>query len=160
MDATTQKFHLLIMALESRVLKALQSNMLLARKKILEAQMQASILGSQLAIEQLENELPDEQEIVHAHYAPIPPIHIPHTSDKEKNLTTASTIARMAIIEAFRQTAIAVYAANQIDGWIWEVEGDNPCPFCLSMDGSIHPLSEEFKSHNNCKCGTQPYFSK
>lgn len=157
MNATTQKFHLLIMALESRVLKALQKNMLLAKKKILEAQLQAAILGSQLAIEQLNAELPDEQEIARGHYAPLPPVQLHLQADRDKALTAASTIARTAIIVAFRQAAIAVYSANQVDGWIWEVEGDNPCPFCLSMDGSIHPLTEEFESHNNCKCGTRPY---
>jgi hypothetical protein len=159
MDATTQKYHLLIMALESRVLKALQSNILIAKKKILEAQLQAAILGSQLAIEQLENELPDEQDISRAHYAPLPPVHLHTVADKDKNLSIASTVARTTIIEAFRQAAIAVYSANQVDGWIWEVEGDNPCPFCESMDGTIHPLTEEFESHPNCRCSTMPSIS-
>jgi hypothetical protein len=53
MDATSQKYHLLIMAIEASVLKALRLN--ISHKKIQESQLQAAILGSQLGIAQLEN---------------------------------------------------------------------------------------------------------
>lgn len=150
----------MIMALEARVLKALASNITLAKKKILEAQLHAAILGSEMAVAQLEAELPDNQEISRAHYTPPTPVHIP-PSDKEKTLSIASTIARASIMEAFRRAAIATYTANlNADGWIWVTHiGPNTCDFCISMDGTSHPLTEAFESHNNCHCTTSPYIA-
>ena len=170
MDATTKRYHLMLMALEARVLKALdqlhKQAMIagthaivfskIAQKKIAGWQLQANALGSQLGIAQLKNELTDDESIAHG-YAPVKPIQLTE-KEPDKALSIASTIARTAIIEAFRQSAIAVYAANDVDGWIWVAEA-SACPFCANMNGTIHPISEEFKSHPNCKCSTIPYLA-
>jgi hypothetical protein len=122
-------------------------------QEIKNAQVQASLLGGQSAVEQLNAALPDEDHATG------------YVTPKPVTLTTAISVAmlavvtRTALIETFRQTSISTYAANDADGWIWETEGPHPCPFCLSMEGTIHPLTEEFESHPNCYCDTIPYFA-
>jgi hypothetical protein len=155
MDAETQKFHLLLAALEASTILALEklhhAHPIVAQKRIHIAQLQASSLGSQLGHAQLEDALQDNPT---AHgYASIQPIKI----DAGITIGMLGVVARTAIIEAYRTSAIAVYSANHVDGWIWEVEGDDPCDWCLSMDGTIHPISEEFESHPSCRCSTLPY---
>lgn len=176
MDQTTKRHHLLIAALIIALLRKLARVrrqavsvahfQAVARKEIARAQLQAADLGNQLAISQLENKLPDEQEIARGSHTPLQPVRLQAPVKRADNtplldiaLTGANVVANTAMMEAFRSSAIAVYSANNADGWIWVVEGENPCKFCESMEGTIHPLSEEFESHPNCKCTSEPYFS-
>lgn len=161
MDTTTRKYHLLLLALESSTILELgkmfknHAKPALAQKRIHNAQIRASSLGSQLAISQLEDKLPDDQ-LPPAHgYAAIQPVTI------EAGITLAmlSVVARTALVTTYRASAIAIYSANHADGWIWEVEGPDSCQFCQEKDGTVHPLSEEFESHPSCWCGPEPKIS-
>lgn len=158
MDATTKRYHLLLLALESKTNRSLEqafknhARPSLLQKHIHNAQIRASSLGSQLAIAQLEDKLPDEQLPVPHGYAPIKPVVI----DAGITLLMLGVVARTALVTTYRLSTITIYIAADIDGWIWQTEGPNPCQFCQSMDGTIHPLSEEFESHPNCYCGTEP----
>lgn len=159
MDATTQKYHLLLMALETATIKSLTSlfnqhaHPAVAQKKIHQFQVQAASLGSQLARAQLEDKLPDDQ-LPPAHgYAAIQPVTI------EAGITLAmlGVVARTSLVNAYRTSAIAVYDANDIGEWIWTAH-PGACPACMAMDGTEHPISEEFESHPNCSCGPEPKY--
>jgi|SRR5579872_5143545 len=156
MNATSKRYHLLLTTLEASTIRVVTrlhkrgAPAMYIKRIIHGGQLQASSLGSQLGHAQLEDVLQDNPP-THG-YAAIQPVKI----DAGITIGMLTVVARTALIEAYRSAAIAVYAANQVDGWIWEVEGDNPCNFCLSMDGTIHPLSEEFESHPNCRCSTTP----
>ncbi len=158
MDATTQRYHLMLLALETGTIKTLeklfnqQSYPHLAQKKIHTAQVQASIIGSQLGHAQLEDMTTDEHLPTIQGYTHIAPVAIAAGI----TLGMLTVTARTAIIDAYRKSAISVYAANDATGWIWDVEGDDPCDWCLSMNGTVHPLTEKFESHNNCRCGAVP----
>lgn len=177
MDATTFKYHLLLIALEEATIQALkrlhaqavQSRArvsqfhLAARTKITNGQLQAISLGNQLAIAQLSDKLPDDQMLVQGGHVTLQPIHfnpIEHVPTLTLALSGAIFVARNALINTYRKSAISTYAANRADGWIWTIEGEDPCQFCLSMESTIHPLSEEFESHPNCKCSPDPWFAE
>jgi hypothetical protein len=63
--------------------------------------------------------------------------------------------------DAFREELLAGYQANSdvVQAWTWTTaEDERVCPFCESMDGSIHDLSESMESHPRCRCEIEPYF--
>lgn len=69
----------------------------------------------------------------------------------------ALTVARTEMLGAYRQAAIETYRASSdvVDGWVWLAAAD-ACPFCASMNGTFHPLSEGLVSHPNCRCCPSP----
>lgn len=160
MDHISNRYHLLLTTLEASTILALEklfhqhAHPNVAQKRIHTAQLQASSLGSQLGHAQLEDVLQDNPPIYG--YAPVQPVKI------EAGITIGmlGVVARTALVTTYRQAAIAVYAANQIDGWIWEVEGPDACSWCLGKDGTVHPLSKKFESHDSCRCTTKPQLHK
>jgi hypothetical protein len=63
--------------------------------------------------------------------------------------------------DAFRDTLNTWYQANSdvVEAWQWATaEDERVCPFCESMDGSIHALGESMESHPRCRCEMEPYF--
>jgi SPP1 gp7 family putative phage head morphogenesis protein len=75
------------------------------------------------------------------------------------NLGKYMTIARTETVGAYRDAGIETYRANQdvVEGWEWVTAGDElVCPFCAGMNGSIHPVDEDFDSHPNCRCSAVP----
>lgn len=179
MDATTYRHHLMLLTLEASIIQAIkrlhahaersrasvaqfQAD---ARQKIASGQLQAMSLGGQLATAQLTDKLPDNQAIARGGHVTLQPIHLkiehkPDTPALTLALSGAIFVARNALIDTYRKSAIATYAANSADGWIWTIEGESPCQFCLSMESTIHPLSEEFESHPNCLCSPEPWFAE
>lgn len=150
MDQVTLKYHQLLLVLDQNTITTLErmhashAKPHAAEQRIHSAQIQASSLGSQLGYAQLDT----PQRPV---YTPIKPIIIAASI----TLGMLTVVARTAIIDAYRESTIAVYAANNVNGWIWVVDS-GPCDFCLSMNGTIHLLTEKFESHNNCRCTTKP----
>lgn len=64
-------------------------------------------------------------------------------------------IARTESLRAYRTAAIDSYAYNsQVVGWWRWVAAKDPrtCPACLALDGTEHPLTEQFGSHPGCRC--------
>ena len=136
-----------------------------AKLKISRGQLQAWNQGNQLAIDQLSDKLPDDQSPVQGGHVTLQPVHLkiehkPDVPALELALSGAIFVARAVLVKAYRQSAISTYAANSADGWVWTIEGEDPCKFCLSMESTIHPLSEEFESHPNCKCEPEPWFAE
>lgn len=77
----------------------------------------------------------------------------------ETSYERALTITRTESLRAYRESTIATYQQNAdvLDGWEWLAEPDESvCAMCLAMDGSIHPLEEEFASHPACRCTSIP----
>lgn len=71
----------------------------------------------------------------------------------------ALTIARTEMLRAYRDAAMETYRANDdvVGGWIWSAAlSARTCPACLAMNGTKHPLSEQFGSHPNCRCAPIP----
>lgn len=70
----------------------------------------------------------------------------------------AQTIARTEMLHAYRSASIARYAENPLlSEWVWVAALDGrTCPTCWAMHGTIHPLSEPFGSHPNCRCAPMP----
>ncbi len=70
----------------------------------------------------------------------------------------ALTISRTEMIGAYRHAAIDTFRASSdvVDGWIWTA-APGACPFCASMDGTFHELSEYLDSHPNCRCCPRPH---
>lgn len=70
------------------------------------------------------------------------------------------TIARTEGISAYRDANMVSYQANSdlLDGWIWaSTQSENSCLACLSLDGTLFPISETFfPSHPNCRCSPRP----
>lgn len=71
----------------------------------------------------------------------------------------AVLIARTESLRAYRTAAIDSYAYNsQVVGW-WRwvaVKDPRTCPACLALDGTEHPLTEQFGSHPGCRCVAVP----
>jgi SPP1 gp7 family putative phage head morphogenesis protein len=71
----------------------------------------------------------------------------------------AMIIARTEMMRLYRETTLAVYAANKsvTAGWRWLSALDRrTCPVCWSMHGSLHRLSEQMESHPACRCTMVP----
>jgi hypothetical protein len=88
----------------------------------------------------------------------------------ERNMTLAraSTIARTEILRANRLASLQTMRTATIStpngtmkattGWKWSCApgGRGVCGVCLSMAGSVHPTTEDFESHPNCRCAPVP----
>lgn len=78
------------------------------------------------------------------------------------NMSRANTIARTEIVGSHRRANLRTYQANAnvLEGWVWVAAVDNvmppPCPVCIGMHGTVHPLDEPFGSHPNCRCVPSP----
>lgn len=72
-------------------------------------------------------------------------------------LNRALVIARTESINAYRSAALDTYRANSdvVEKWIWSAAA-GACPFCQSMDGTEHDLSEDMSSHPQCRCAALP----
>ena len=71
----------------------------------------------------------------------------------------AILIARTESIRAYRQSSIEGYRYNRhiCSGWRWVCSKSwRTCPACLALDGSVHPLEEDFGSHPACRCTPVP----
>lgn len=70
----------------------------------------------------------------------------------------ATLIARTEMLTAYRDASIKRYAENPLlSEWVWVAALDGrTCPVCWAMHGSIHPLSEPFGSHAQCRCAPMP----
>src|SRR5579885_1387173 len=68
-------------------------------------------------------------------------------------LSRALTIARTESIKAYRDSSLNIDRANAdvVRGWTW-LAAPGACPFCESMNGTHHDLSESLDSHPNCRC--------
>lgn len=88
----------------------------------------------------------------------------------ERNLVLAraQTIARTEILRANRYASLSTMRTTTIStpsgptqavkGWKWSVApgGANVCGVCLSLAGTVHPVTEDFESHPNCRCAPVP----
>lgn len=75
------------------------------------------------------------------------------------NRAKALTIARTETLRAHRTAAIENYRENTdvLEGWMWMANLDaRTCVVCWAMHGTIHPLSEDFGTHPNCRCSPLP----
>lgn len=43
-------------------------------------------------------------------------------------------------------------------GWMWTTDGedDRTCVVCIALDGTIHPIDEDFNDHANGRCLPEP----
>ncbi len=75
------------------------------------------------------------------------------------NLSKALTISRTEVMRAQRETAQAIYQANDdvVKGWRWSSAcDDTTCEACFAMHGTEHPMSEKMDTHPNCRCVAEP----
>ena len=69
------------------------------------------------------------------------------------------TFVRTVMMNNARESSMETYRANDdvVTGWIWNAAEDRrTCSVCFAMHGSLHPLSEPFSSHVNCRCTPDP----
>lgn len=74
-------------------------------------------------------------------------------------LSHALTLARTTTMTAYREASLEIYRANAdvAQAWCWTCDpGPHTCILCLMMDGTVHPLDEEFASHPRCRCSPRP----
>lgn len=75
------------------------------------------------------------------------------------NRAKALTIARTEVLRAHRAAALENYRENMdvVEGWMWMAQLDaRTCVVCWAMHGTVHPLSEDFGTHPNCRCSPLP----
>jgi SPP1 gp7 family putative phage head morphogenesis protein len=75
------------------------------------------------------------------------------------SLTRAMTIARTETMRVYRSSSIRTYRENAelLAGWRWQSSlSARVCGMCIAMHGTIHPVTEEFASHCNCRCVCLP----
>lgn len=75
------------------------------------------------------------------------------------NLAKLVTIARTETLRAYRESSLQMYQAHAsiLQGWRWLSSLQlRTCPVCWAMHGTIHPLTERFASHPNCRCAMVP----
>lgn len=75
------------------------------------------------------------------------------------NMEQALTIARTAIINAYREANRRTFEANAdvLMGWVWVAKLDKrTCSFCWAQHGTLHELSETMATHARCRCTPVP----
>lgn len=75
--------------------------------------------------------------------------------------TTAShalTVTRTETLRAYREARIdSMRQSRVVEAWTWVCSfGPRTCPACWAMHGTVHPISEPFGSHPNCRCSPVP----
>jgi SPP1 gp7 family putative phage head morphogenesis protein len=76
-----------------------------------------------------------------------------------RGLTDALRFVRTANLWAYREANRATMAANGdvVTGWQWVAAlDDRVCGACLSLHGSVYPISEPLAGHHNCRCTAAP----
>ena len=78
------------------------------------------------------------------------------------NLVRSLTVARTETTRAYRTAQQQMYrqpeVSSVVQGWIWICDlSPRTCAACLAMNGTIHPLDEDFGSHPNCRCSPSPH---
>lgn len=71
----------------------------------------------------------------------------------------ALTIARTEALRSYRTASLETYRKNSdvVGQWRWTAAlQKRTCAACLAMDGTLHPLTQEFGSHPNCRCTPVP----
>jgi hypothetical protein len=71
----------------------------------------------------------------------------------------ALTLSRTEMMRPYRSAALETYNENSdvVDSWIWTADlSAKSCAMCIAMNGTEHPLSEEFEGHPNDKCVPMP----
>lgn len=70
----------------------------------------------------------------------------------------AIVMARTEQLRVYRHTSLENYrTSGLVTGWMWKAApGPRTCAACLAMDGSVHPLTEDFGSHPACRCAPVP----
>lgn len=71
----------------------------------------------------------------------------------------ALTISRTELNRAYRSANLETYRANSdvCESWVWVASlSKRTCIACIMMNGTVHPLSEEMKSHVCCRCSPSP----
>jgi hypothetical protein len=75
-------------------------------------------------------------------------------------LTRAMTIARTEVLDAYRTASMYAHKANAdvLAGWRWLCQQDDrTCLSCLTMNGSLHPVSEPGPDdHQQGRCARVP----
>jgi SPP1 gp7 family putative phage head morphogenesis protein len=80
-------------------------------------------------------------------------------AEVDGNRAKALTISRTEVLRAHRTAAIENYRENKdvLEGWRWVANLDaRTCVVCWAMHGTVHPLSDEFGTHPNCRCSPLP----
>jgi SPP1 gp7 family putative phage head morphogenesis protein len=75
------------------------------------------------------------------------------------NLARILTIARTETMRSYRESSYQSYQqhADILGGWKWKSALQlRTCAVCWAMHGTVHPLSERFASHPNCRCTMIP----
>lgn len=71
----------------------------------------------------------------------------------------ALTISRQEMLRCYKSANLETYRANDdtVDQWRWTADkSGRTCAVCISMDGSLHDLSEDMESHVQCRCAPVP----
>lgn len=73
-------------------------------------------------------------------------------------LADALRMTRTAQLWAQREAAIAQYAANGIEKWVWfaTIDDGRCCASCVIMHGTIHDMDEMLDDHYNGRCAAIP----
>lgn len=76
----------------------------------------------------------------------------------DNDLYRARLISRSATLGSYREASRLAWVDDQtVATWVWLARLDGrTCPFCWSMNGSIHPKSERFATHPGCRCTAAP----
>lgn len=72
----------------------------------------------------------------------------------------AERLVRTEMMRAYREGSLATYQEHPelVSGWIWVATlSARSCAACIALHGSVHPLSEPFGSHPNCRCSPAPW---
>ena len=74
-------------------------------------------------------------------------------------LTDAMRTTRTVQLYSYREATRMNWLANSdiVKGWIWFAElDDRTCMSCITMHGTIHPLTESLNDHYNGRCAMLP----
>jgi SPP1 gp7 family putative phage head morphogenesis protein len=75
------------------------------------------------------------------------------------NAARAMLISRDAVIRSYQETTHQNYLANAatVAGWRWWASlGSRACASCVSLHGTLHPLTERLREHPGGRCTQVP----